>query len=341
MSVHWTCHAIEFLKGNAMPISRRDFLQTAAGSAIGLAVSPVLANPLPQTKNCIFIVLTGGPGQLDTWDPKPEAPAEIRSPFAAIPTRIPGVRFTELFPHMAANAHRFQVVRSVHHTAAPIHETGLQLLQTGQLSGPDESIPHLLTGGKLLPGPIGFTGVNLDRGQTGLTPASVDVEQDRSRETFGPSSFGDDCLRACRLIERGTRNVVVNMFTEVYDRVSWDCHAAGGSLATSLDDYRAIGPMFDRAYVALLTELEQRGLLQDTLVVAAGEFGRTPKRNPLGGRDHWAGVWSVLLAGAGVPGGTVVGSSDRLGSEPASEPVKLEMLNAMIREKIGQTSSTK
>ena len=310
-----------------MPITRRDFLGAAAGAVLA---APALAVPASQKRNCVFLVLTGGPSQLDTWDPKPDAADDVRSPFGSIATRVPGVRFTELFPRMAANAHRFQVVRSVHHPAAPIHETGLQLLQTGRLSGPDESAPHLLAGASLLPGPIGFTGVNLDRGQGGLVPATLDVERDRARDYFGRSPFGDDCLRACRLIEAGARGVVVNMFTEVYDAVSWDGHAAGGSLPATLDDYRAIGPVFDTAYVALLMELEDRSLLRDTLVVAAGEFGRTPKRNARGGRDHWAGVWSVLLAGAGVPGGTVIGASDATGAEPAAEPVALEDLHGRI-----------
>ena len=319
----------------AMSISRRDFLQSAAGATVGLAVSPSPASQPSEAKNCVFIVLTGGPGQLDTWDPKPEAPSEIRSPFTAIPTRTPGVRFTELFPQMAANSHRFQVVRSVHHEAAPIHENGLQLLQTGRLVAEGATGAHLLSGGTLLPGPIGFAGVHLDHGQGGLDPDHASRAFGRSGDRFGASNFGDHCQRACELIERGGRHVVINMFTEVYDAVSWDCHAAGGSLATSLDDYKSIGPMFDRAYVALLNELEDRGLLRDTLVVAAGEFGRTPRRNACGGRDHWAGAWSVLLAGAGVPGGTVIGATDAHGAEPVAEPVSLGDLHRTIRTTIG------
>ena len=87
-------------------------------------------------------MLVGGPSQLDTWDPKPDAPTDVRGPYRPIPTRIPGLRFTELFPRMAAMADQFAVVRSMHHTAAPIHETGHQLLQTGRLAANGREAPH-------------------------------------------------------------------------------------------------------------------------------------------------------------------------------------------------------
>jgi len=104
--------------------------------------------------------------------------------------------------------------------------------------------------------------------------------------------------------------------------VTWDCHADGGSLAVNLDDYRdTLCPMFDVAYTALLDDLKGRGMLDTTLVLAMGEFGRTPQLNNRGGRDHWPGVWSVLFAGARVKGGQVVGSSDKQGAEPKDRPV--------------------
>jgi uncharacterized protein (DUF1501 family) len=161
-------------------------------------------------------------------------------------------------------------------------------------------------------------------------PASSDVqhaldlarERDSSRTRFGNHEFGRSCLQARRLIEAGVRLVTVNMFDTVFDRVSWDCHADGGSLAASLDDYRrTVCPMFDQAYAALLEDLYERGLLDSTLVIATGEFGRTPHLNSRGGRDHWPGVWSMLLAGAGTRGGQVIGSSDRLGAEPRDLPM--------------------
>lgn len=333
-------------------LSRRAFLQTAAGLALPAVVTAAPA----RDGNCIFLMLVGGPSQLDTWDPKPDAPAEIRGPFKAIPTRVPGVQFTELFPRTAAAADQFAVVRSVYHTAAPVHEAGLQSMQTGRLSEPGSAAPSLgaqlsATKGRrgsdpanvLLPGPLGFTGLNIDRGQTAgplgveHEPVGVylDVAADGMRERYGRTPFGDDCLRAARLVERGTRFVTVNMFPTVYDAVSWDCHAAGGSLNSSLDDYRTIGPTFDTAFTALLTDLRDRGLLDSTLVVATGEFGRTPYLNRQGGRDHWAGVWSMLLAGAGVRGGAVVGASDHHGSEPRTTPVAPEQLAATVRRAVG------
>ena len=337
-----------------MFISRRDFLRTSAATAVGLAATPALA--CSSDTNCIFLMLVGGPSQLDTWDPKPDAPRKIRGPFRPIPTRVPGVLFTELFPKMAASAARFAVVRSMHHEAASIHETGHQLLQTGTLAVNVTEAPHfgaMLSAAKrqrggmpanvLLPGPIGFTGVNVGHGQTAgdLGPqhepvyVSHAVEDDPMRDRYGATPFGDDCLRAARLVERGSRFVTVNMFQTVYDTITWDCHAAGGSLRSELSDYREIGATFDAAYTALLEDLGQRGLLSNTLVVATGEFGRTPHLNRDGGRDHWAGVWTMLMAGAGVRGGTVVGSSDRLGGEPKDMPVGPEHLAGTIRHTLG------
>ncbi|HKI33219.1 MAG TPA: DUF1501 domain-containing protein [Gemmataceae bacterium] len=145
---------------------------------------------------------------------------------------------------------------------------------------------------------------------------------DKGSERYGLTLFGQSCRLAAGLVEAGLRLVTVNMFDSVFDAVTWDCHADGGSLATTLDDYRDIlCPMFDRAYAALLDDLAQRGLLDTTLVVAMGEFGRTPHLNPRGGRDHWPGCWSVLFAGAGVKGGQVIGSSDATGGEPKDRPV--------------------
>src|SRR5438067_9677213 len=115
-----------------MPLTRRDFLRATAATAATAVTAPAFATAA-HDRRCIFILLTGGPSQLDTWDPKPDAPAEVRGPLASIPTRVPGVRFAEPFGRMAARADRFAVVRSLCHAEAPIHETGQQLLQTGRL----------------------------------------------------------------------------------------------------------------------------------------------------------------------------------------------------------------
>jgi hypothetical protein len=339
----------------SMSISRRDFLRTSAATAAGLAAGQTFAGHSKDI-NCIFLMLVGGPSQLDSWDPKPDAPGGVRGPYRPIPTRVPGTYFTELFPKMAATADRFAVVRSIYHTAAPIHETGLQLLQTGRLAANGREAPYfgaIVSANRgfregspanvLLPGPIGFTGVNVGHGQTAgdlgpkhepvrISPA---IDTDPLRDRYGATAFGDNCLRAARLIEAGSRFVTVNMFQTVYDTVTWDCHAAGGSLRSTLSDYRQVGVAFDTGYAALLEDLDQRGLLDTTLVVASGEFGRTPYLNREGGRDHWAGVWSLLLAGAGIRGGTVIGSSDRLGGEPNDTPIGPDQFAGLMRHTLG------
>src|SRR5262245_133055 len=339
-----------------MAMNRRDFLRTTAATATGLAASDLALATPTKDANCIFLLLVGGPSQLDTWDPKPAAPTDVRGPFRTIPTRVPGLRFTELFPRMAATADQFAVVRSLHHTAAPIHETGQQLLQTGRLAEGGRESPHFgahvsaakrhrgsVPANVLLPGPIGFCGVNVGHGQTAgdlgvrHEPVAVPfgVEDDPLRARYGATAFGDNCLRAARLVELGARFVTVNMFTTVYDTITWDCHAAGGSLRSTLADYPAIATTFDLAHTALIEDLRLRGLLDSTLVVAAGEFGRTPHLNREGGRDHWAGVWSVLLSGGGIRGGQAIGSSDRLGGEPHDSPVTPEQFAATIGLAVG------
>ena len=150
----------------------------------------------------------------------------------------------------------------------------------------------------------------------------ITLEREDARNRYGRNTFGQSCLLARRLIEHGVGLVTVNMFETVFNELTWDCHADGGSLPVTLDDYKTqLCPMFDAAYAALLDDLDQRGLLKSTLVLATGEFGRTPRLNPRGGRDHWPGVWSILFAGGGVKGGQIVGSSDAHGAEPLDRPV--------------------
>jgi uncharacterized protein (DUF1501 family) len=167
-------------------------------------------------------------------------------------------------------------------------------------------------------------------------------EGDGLRDRYGRNTFGQACLLARRLVEHGVRLATVNMFDSVFNEVTWDCHADGGALATTLDDYRrTLCPMFDQAYTALLGDLEQRGLLRTTLVLALSEFGRTPYLNPRGGRDHWPGVWTVLFAGAGIRGGQVVGASDALGAEPKDRPVTPVEIAATVYQALGIDLSTR
>jgi uncharacterized protein (DUF1501 family) len=186
-----------------------------------------------------------------------------------------------------------------------------------------------------------FDPVNTPPDQKLLSPAAKHAfdlarEPDTVRARYGWNTFGQECLLARRLVQHGVRLVTVNMFETVFGQVTWDCHAAGGDLNSTLDDYRDIlCPMLDAAYTALLDDLEALGLLKTTLVVAGGEFGRTPRLNFRGGRDHWPGVWSMLLAGGGIHGGQVLGSSDAIGSEPRDRPIWPEEVLATVYHALG------
>jgi hypothetical protein len=140
------------------------------------------------------------------------------------------------------------------------------------------------------------------------------------RERYGMNRFGQCCLLARRLVENGVRFVTINTFLTVFDEITWDIH--GSKPFTSIEGMKDIVcPMYDQAYSALIEDLHQRGLLDDTLVANVSEFGRTPKINPAGGRDHWPQCFTSYFAGGGVKGGRVVGKSDPIGGFPAERPV--------------------
>ena len=393
-------------------VNRRDFLRVGGVGlgSIGLSLTDLHASPANQGRRdraVILLLLVGGPSQLETWDPKPDAPREVRGPFDSITTRVPGIRISEHLPLLAARMDRLALVRSVHHDAAPIHETGHQLLQTGRLCRPGEEHPHIgavasrllktrrsLPPSMILPGPINNTGVQVSHGQSagwlgpahepfqlvgdpaspGWDPRSafdqgrrlfdraesrrdaaseammttslaylsgpaanafhLADDHDALRDAYGRNTFGQSCLLARRLVEAGVRLVTVNMFDTVFNQVTWDCH--GTAPFSTLEDYAdSLLPTLDRGLSALLDDLGSRGLLDSTLVVATGEFGRTPKLNAAGGRDHWPGVWSALLAGGGVRGGQVVGTSDSQAGAPASRPVSPQELLATMYHSLG------
>jgi uncharacterized protein (DUF1501 family) len=140
--------------------------------------------------------------------------------------------------------------------------------------------------------------------------------------------------KARQMIEAGARFVTVDMYDSVFDEATWDIH--GWKPFNPIASYRdVVGPRFDAAYTGLLEDLTQRGLLENTLVVSIGEFGRTPKINPDGGRDHWPHCYTVLMAGGGIKGGQVYGSSDSIGAEPRDNPVTPAMIAATIRKAMG------
>ena len=389
-------------------VSRRDFLRVGGLSVVGLSVAEQAEAGQPGkgagSRSCIFLLMTGGPSQLETFDPKPSAPSEVRGPLKPIATATPGLHLSESFPRLAERSNRFALLRTLHHEAAPIHETGFQLVQTGRLArhgvrhpafgsviarllGPRDGIaPYVV-----LPRLLGQTGVNAYRGQeagylgadyqpisdppadqkrqaadepaaggsgapphpsaseqgdgsfeTSFLPAGfLEEESSAVRRAYGDSRFGRLCLAARKLVECGVRCVTVNMFDSLAGQLTWDCHGRRTAEQGDLFDYRdTLGPQFDCALAALLDDLAERGLLEETLVVAVGEFGRTPRINEYGGRDHWPGCWSALIAGAGVEGGRAIGTSDAIASSPADRPIAPEELLATIYDRLGLNPET-
>ncbi|MFQ5732959.1 MAG: DUF1501 domain-containing protein [Planctomycetaceae bacterium] len=366
-------------------VSRRDFLRVGGLSVVGLSLAErqALADSAGGRgrRSCIFLLMAGGPSQLETFDPKPEAPSHIRGPMKAISTAVPGVFFADALPRLAERADRFALIRSLRHESTPIHETGYQLLQTGRLSnggppapgfgsliakqlGPRDGAPPFVVVPKLLT----RTGVEMYRGQSAgelgpeFDPVVSDARTDRHacdsangdgdpqpvapdrflspdsepeslRRKYGESRFGRLCLHARQLVETGVRCVVVNLFDRLAGELTWDCHGRNATTPGTLYDYRdTLCPQFDRAVSALLDDLHDRGLFDETLVVATGEFGRTPRINAGGGRDHWPGVWSAMLAGGGSPGGMVLGGSDAHAAAPVERPVSpAELVSTILQ----------
>jgi uncharacterized protein (DUF1501 family) len=414
-------------------ITRRDFLQVGALGAIGLTLSKYAAlqaqGAVAQGKDeraAIMIFNLGAPSQLDTWDMKPDAPREIRGPFQSIRTNNPDIQISEIFPLHAKLADKFSLVRTCYHTAAAVHDTGHQMMQTGRLFTGGVNTPHAgcalsyLRGRKndlpahvILPEPMGPTGGNMPHGQDAgflgkgfdpfvlnadpsktdfkvpdlLPPAEIgevrlarrrelrkivddtvrtfessesaklmndnfaaayrlmtsdkaraafDLGQEpqKVRERYGMTRFGQCCLLARRLVEAGVRFVTINTFITVFDEITWDIH--GSKPFTSIAGMKDIvAPMYDQGYSALIEDLYGRGMLDNTLVCNLAEFGRTPKINPAGGRDHWPNCWTVYFAGGGVKGGRVVGKSDDIGGYPVERPVKPSEVVATIYHSLG------
>lgn len=159
-------------------------------------------------------------------------------------------------------------------------------------------------------------------------------EKTSTRERYGMSRFGQCCLLARRLIESGVRFVTINTFLTVFDEITWDIH--GSKPFTSIEGMKNIvAPMYDQAYSALIEDLDQRGMLDSTMVCNFAEFGRTPRVNPAGGRDHWPQCFTTYFAGGGVQGGRAIGRSDPIGAVPAERPVGPGDLVATIFHSLG------
>ncbi|MHC5536768.1 DUF1501 domain-containing protein [Singulisphaera rosea] len=360
-------------------VTRRDFLRMGSLGALGLSLADrSMAEGLAATssRSVILLMMVGGPSQLETFDPKPDAPLEVRGPFSTIATAIPGVRINEHLPRLARRMDRLSLIRSLRHDSAPIHETGQQLVQTGRLCRPGEDhLPHFGSvvsrlGGApahvpsfvILPGPIGSTGVDISHGQSAgplgstfdpvyhdpelvtVDPDNVrlrrrgvfdlSAEHDSTRESYGRTRFGTNCLLARRLVESGVRVVTVNMYQTVFKGKTWDCH--GRHPFSTLDDYaNDVLPTFDLAFSALIDDLERRGLLESTLVIATGEFGRTPTAQGTDGRDHNPEGFTMWLAGGGVKPGFHYGATDEYGYYAVDQKMHIHDLHATLLHLLG------
>ncbi len=385
--------------------SRRDVLRLGGMAFGGISPARMLqASTGRKDVSCLIFFQQGGLCQHDSFDPKPEAPGEIRGGFGTIPTTQPGVRFSELMPRLARDFNKFSVIRSMYSREA-IHEKAKQYIFSGQQ--PNNAFKHPVYGSvvarelgarnglppfvvipkKDICADAGFLGAAYDPFITGdpnaenfsvqdLTlPTGLGLEEaegrakllaaldssiermeksqvvdgmehfyrkaldmvsspqakkafdlgaepDKLRDAYGRTTAGQGALLARRLIEAGVR--LVSLFHGGYD--------------THTDNdktNRELYPEFDRAFSTLLHDMGSRGLLENTLVLALGEFGRTPKINHSAGRDHWPGVFSIAAAGAGVPGGQVIGASDGKGAEPVDRAVSVEDLGATVYKKLG------
>jgi hypothetical protein len=409
-------------------IGRRAFLKAGLLTPLTWSMSrrAGAATEHRKARSVLLVWLWGAPSHLDTFDPKPNAPAEYRGPFSTIATRNPGVRYTELLPRLAARSDLYTLIRSNRNSHSGHLEAGTIAL-TGALDGPEGLLPNFGSilarhrGGRDLPPFLalgrgsprdvvgvmkGYGGGNWgkiydpfpvscsEHGEVdlpslklldGLTPehlhdrrrlltaldqlrrgadaaearkwdstcqrayallTSPEARQalDLTRETeatraaYGQTSFGQSCLLGRRLVEAGVPYVQVNWSQYVEAMTpncdfGWDTHIFNFEL---LPDRHC--PIFDRAFAALLDDLKQRGLLETTLVVCMGEFGRTPRINNQAARDHWPNCYFSIWTGAGVRPGRVLGESDRRGEEPITEPITPLMVGTTIAETAGLDS---
>jgi len=398
----------------AMGASRPESLKTLSGKA----------------KSVILIFNGGAPSHIDLWDPKPEAPKEIRGIFKTIKTAVPGIHVTELMPQLARRMKQLAIVRTVHHKHTS-HNSGMYWSTVGRpyrvnstlinpsptdypcfgtLAGwlalregyagavPPYVItprPHCDSFKYLTPGQFGgCLGVGFDPfvlnadpnaadfkvrdlalaegmsrarfgerlglldGLAGYTQkvaspaaAAVDTfnqqaasivrsgkaaeafdlsrEPKKVRERYGRHRWGQSHLLARRLIERGSRFVT----TVNGPSITWDTHDDNFNRLKN----KLVPPM-EQAFAALLDDLEERGLLETTLVIWMGDFGRSPRINTKTGRDHWPGCYSVVLAGGGIRGGQVIGKSDATGAYPAERPVTPADIHATVFAALGYDS---
>lgn len=382
-------------------------------------------------KSVIFLFMHGGPSQIETFDPKPDAGVEIRSATGAIPTAVAGTFFGGTFEKLAPLADRFTVVRSFvtgdgNHDIKPIVSKTTSQASLGALFARAAGANHPRTGlpnnvllyprsvdsstgpeitsfgrfdsagtfgaavAPFIPGAGGEVQKNLelqlptnrlgdrrsllaelDRFRRRIGESPFDPLREQAFETLlagvagafdltkedpqtiarfdtaalvGPSqidkkwnnynhyvdhgkSLGKLLLLARRLVEAGTG------FVTVTTSFVWDMHADSNN-ATMTEGMRYVGTPFDHAVAALVRDLEERGLSDKVLLVCCGEMGRTPRINKNGGRDHWGNLAPLMLAGAGIPRGAIIGQSNRNGGEPQTEPITIPHLVATVLQTV-------
>lgn len=411
---------------NCEGLTRRDSLRLGLGGLVsgGLAgtlaaranAEATLGGERGQSKAdaCILIWQDGGPSHYETFDPKPEAPVEIRGEYQPIATQTPGIQFAQPMKKLAAISDDLAIVRSIRHDQGN-HGAGNHYMMTGappripvgcgafvsfhpslgsvvakeigaphgipayfslprmsRSGGPnflgskyapfivpdspnssgfrvrDVTIPSGLTDGRFasrqeirqhidtmlryndasVADPVlaldEFYGQSVQIISSPEAQAAFDIHQepDEVRDAYGRNTFGQQALLARRLVGAGVP------FVTLYHG-GWDHHT---NIFKSLNDKL---PPFEASIAALVSDLKQRGMLQRTLVVVLGEFGRTPKINKDGGRDHWSNAMSVMFAGGHTPGGQVVGATDRQGYAAVERVLSPENFVSTIYRKLG------
>jgi hypothetical protein len=413
MSIHRNCEGY----------TRRDCLQLGLGGLLGTGLASALrlkaasageSAKSARPTSAIMVWLDGGPTHYETFDPKPEAPAEIRGEFQPIATKVPGVFFSQHMQRLGAIADKLAIVRSIKHhdsnhgggnhymmTGAPTRipvgcgafvsfhpsfgaftsaergsQNGLPAYFTipsmSRSGGPnflgarhapfvlsdnpnssnfrvrDVALPEGLNGERFLgrkdiraqvdrmkriadkaaADPVTALDDYYQQGYSLVTSNEarkafdIDGEPPHVRDKYGRTSFGQRALLARRLVEAGVPWITL------YEG-GWDHHR---DLFKTFNDRV---PSFEATIATLIEDLDQRGMLESTLVLVLGEFGRTPKVNKDNGRDHWASAMSVLFAGCGCPGGTVVGATDRNGYTASDRVLSPENFASTVYRKLG------
>ncbi len=405
-------------------IGRRDFLRIGTAGLFGLTLPALLARQAHAAEkgspsrdvSLIFLFLQGGLSTIDTWDLKPDAPAEFRGDFKPIDTNVSGIRIGELLPRTARQMDKFSLIRSFRHQNSD-HGPADHYMFTGYFPaagfnpnlnpnnqrpahgsiiarklGPRGSVPPYVCLPKMHPSsgpaylgagaapfvidadpnapnfavpdllpPINLAADRLQSRQKLLAEVDrfqksaevranaaadavsvfqekaftlmtspeakkafeINSEPEKLRDEYGRHSLGQSCLMARRLIEAGVRCVTI-------DHTNWDTH--DNNFATLKRD---LLPGLDAGVSTLFRDLADRGMLERTMVLITGEFGRTPRINKNAGRDHWGPAFTVALGGGGIQGGRVVGKSDARAERPASDPYGPEDLCATMYRLLG------